>query len=75
MDEAQRAIDRRTIDQLMMRLAPNERAAILLHYQHGMSHPEVAETLALPLGTVKTLIRRGRQRLQTRLGGGREGES
>ena len=74
-DEAQSAIDRRTVDQLMMRLAPDERAAILLHYQYGMSHPEIAETLALPLGTVKTLIRRGRQRLQTTLGGERNGES
>ena len=74
VDEAQSAIDRRTIDQLMMRLAPNERAAVLLHYQHGMSHPEIAETLAMPLGTVKTAIRRARQRLQTTLGG-REGES
>jgi RNA polymerase sigma-70 factor (ECF subfamily) len=75
VDEAQSAIDRRTVDQLMMRLAPDERAAILLHYQYGMSHPEIAETLALPLGTVKTLIRRGRQRLQTTLAGGREGKS
>ena len=58
----------------MMRLAPDERAAVLLHYQHGMSHPEIAETLAMPLGTVKTAIRRARQRLQTTLGG-REGES
>ena len=38
-DEAQSAIDWRTVDQLMMRLAPDERAAVLLHYQHGMSHP------------------------------------
>ena len=58
VDEAQSAIDRRTVDQLMMRLAPDERAAVLLHYQHGMSHPEIAEALAMPLGTVKTAIRR-----------------
>lgn len=75
IDEAQNAIDRRTVDQLMMRLPPDARAAILLHYQYGMSHPEIAETLALPLGTVKTLIRRGRQRLQATPGGGREGSS
>lgn len=60
VDEAERAVKRRTVAQLMARLSPQERAAILLHYQHGMSHPEVADALDLPLGTVKTLIRRGR---------------
>jgi RNA polymerase sigma-70 factor (ECF subfamily) len=74
-DEAQNAIDRRTFDQLMMRLAPDQRAAMLLHYQHGMSHAEIAESLDLPLGTVKTLIRRGRQSLQTAFGRGLEGSS
>jgi RNA polymerase sigma-70 factor (ECF subfamily) len=64
VDEAERAITQRTFDQLMARLPTNERAAIALHYQHGMSHPEIAEALNIPLGTVKTLIRRGRQALQ-----------
>ncbi|MGC4084089.1 MAG: RNA polymerase sigma factor [Vicinamibacterales bacterium] len=59
-DEAARAIGRRTVEQLMSRLGPEERAAIVLHYQHGMSHAEIADALEMPLGTVKTLIRRGR---------------
>jgi RNA polymerase sigma-70 factor (ECF subfamily) len=68
VDEARHAIDRRTFEQLMSRLAAGERAAIVLHYQHGMSHAEIAEALDMPLGTVKTLIRRGRQALQAAFG-------
>jgi RNA polymerase sigma-70 factor (ECF subfamily) len=75
IDEEQSAINRRTFDQLMTRLAPEERGAMLLHYQHGMSHSEVAEALDLPLGTVKTLIRRARQSLHTAFGQGLEGDS
>jgi len=53
-----------------MHLSPDERAAIVLHYQYGMSHSEIAETIDLPLGTVKSLIRRGRQTLQATFGRG-----
>ena len=54
----------RTFDQLLERLRPEERAALVLHYRHELTHPEVAEILGLPLGTVKTLIRRSRLKLQ-----------
>jgi RNA polymerase sigma-70 factor (ECF subfamily) len=64
VDEAATLIARRTFDQLMDALGPDERAAVVLHYRHAMSHGEIAETLQLPLGTVKTLIRRARLRLQ-----------
>ena len=61
---SQRFADSRTFDQLMERLRPDERAAIVLHYRHELTHPEIAETLELPLGTVKSLIRRARLKLQ-----------
>ena len=63
-DASQRFSDSRTFDQLMERLRPDERAAIVLHYRHELTHPEIAETLELPLGTVKSLIRRARLKLQ-----------
>ena len=43
----------------MERLGAKGREAIVLAFVHGLSHVEVAEQLSLPLGTVKSQIRRG----------------
>ena len=40
-------------------LEPKNRDAIVLGFVHGLSHPEIAVRLDLPLGTVKSWIRRG----------------
>ncbi len=45
-------------------LNSNERAAVLLCCQNGLSHEEAAEALDCPLGTVKTNILRGREKLK-----------
>ena len=52
------------IERAMNALAPPQRAAILLNITHGMSHSEVAATLGLPLGTVKSHIARGKNSLR-----------
>lgn len=44
-------------------LSEEERAALLLAEVYGFSHPEIADTLDTPLGTVKTLIRRAKSKL------------
>lgn len=44
-----------------------ERDAILLSAYHGMSHREISESMDLPLGTVKTYIRRGLNRVRQQL--------
>ncbi len=54
----------RTVEQMMGLLRADERAAVLLHYRHELTHPEIAETMGLPLGTVKSLIRRSREKLK-----------
>ena len=43
-------------------LEPAERAALVLCDGHGWSHIEAAAILRLPLGTVKTLVRRAKQK-------------
>ena len=63
-DAGERLVASLTFDRLMDMLRPDERAVILLHYRHELTHPEIAETLDLPLGTVKSLIRRARLKLQ-----------
>ena len=50
-------------------LPPEQRAAILLCLGAEFTHAEAAEALALPLGTVKSHINRGREKLAALLGG------
>ena len=50
---------------LIQQLAPNERACLLLSFSHGLSHTEIAEVMNLPIGSVKTMIRRSRQNLKS----------
>ena len=43
-----------------LRQLPDETQKIFaLHFDEGMTHPEIAEKTGLPLGTVKTRLRRG----------------
>jgi len=48
-------------------LPPDQRAALELSFFAGLSHSEIAEQLAEPLGTVKTRIRSAMLRLRERL--------
>ncbi len=52
------------INEALDRLTPGERAAIILCCQNGLTHDEAARTLQCPLGTVKTNILRGKQKLK-----------
>lgn len=48
-------------------LAPEEQTALHLAYQQGLSHSEIAAILDWPLGTVKTHLARGKDKLRLRL--------
>jgi RNA polymerase sigma-70 factor (ECF subfamily) len=50
-------------------LPPEQRAAVLLCLGAEFTHVEAAEALALPLGTVKSHVARGREKLAAMLGG------
>ncbi len=56
------------LDRALARLAPAERLCVVLAYSEGLSHSEISEAAALPLGTVKSHIRRGGERLRELLG-------
>jgi RNA polymerase sigma-70 factor (ECF subfamily) len=45
----------------------HERSAVLLCCQNGLSHDEAARVLEIPLGTVKTNVLRGREKLKRTL--------
>ena len=54
---------RAAIDQAMARLPERERMAALLCFAEGHSHGEAAVIMDIPLGTLKSLVARARQRL------------
>ena len=60
------------IERAVGRLRPEYRACILLRHVEGYAYEEIAETLDLPLGTVKTYIHRARNELRTYLDDRRE---
>jgi RNA polymerase sigma-70 factor (ECF subfamily) len=47
----------------LSRLRPEYREVVLLRYQEGLTQPEIAQTLGLPAGTVKTYLHRARKEL------------
>jgi RNA polymerase sigma factor (sigma-70 family) len=55
-------------------LKPEQREAVVLSVVHGMSHSEVAERTNLPLGTVKSFIRRGLNAVRDSLAAREPGE-
>ena len=52
------------LDRALSALPAQVRMCIVLSYSEGMTHGEIAEMTDFPLGTVKSHIRRGTQRLQ-----------
>lgn len=57
-------------DRLLAALSPPERAALTLCFGHGWSHGEAAEIMGVPLGTLKSLVLRGRAKAQKMIGEG-----
>jgi RNA polymerase sigma-70 factor (ECF subfamily) len=55
------------IEKAIARLRPEYRSCILLRHVEDRSYEEIAATLDLPLGTVKTYIHRARQQLRESL--------
>jgi RNA polymerase sigma-70 factor, ECF subfamily len=51
------------IETCMNALESSQRQSIALAFYHGMSHAELAAHLSQPLGTIKSWVRRGMERL------------
>lgn len=56
---------RRNLKSVLGQLPEDQSELIELVYFYGMSHTDIAETLDIPLGTVKTRIRLGMQKLRS----------
>ena len=51
----------------LLKLRPEQRAAILLRFYEDLSEADTAEALGMPLGTVKSTVSRGLERLRHEL--------
>ena len=60
--------DRAAILRLVDQLPMKQRQVIMLFYMEDQAHEEVAAMLAMPVGTVKTLLHRARARLRAATG-------
>ena len=67
MERADQTTLRDTLEKALPRLPWRQRQAVALFYLEGVSYPEIAEILGVPLGTVKAWISRGLQRLRQSL--------
>ncbi|MFZ5718380.1 MAG: RNA polymerase sigma factor [Pseudomonadota bacterium] len=58
------------LDEALKGLSPAERLCVSMCYGAGLSHGETADALNLPLGTVKSHVKRGLDKLRVRLASG-----
>lgn len=61
------SVEARLAERALSTLEPKVRRVILLSTYQGMSHGQIAEHTGIPLGTVKTYIRRGLQHVKSLL--------
>ena len=54
------------LPRMLASLTEEQRVAMVLCYAYGMSHQEITELTEMPLGTVKSHIRRGTARIRDR---------
>ena len=59
--------ERERVRAALMTLGPKPRAAVLLRYFEDLSEAETAELLGIPVGTVKSTVSRGLDRLREEL--------
>jgi RNA polymerase sigma-70 factor (sigma-E family) len=56
--------ERDLLRRALMTLRPDQRAAIVLRFYEDLSEADTAEALGMPLGTVKSTVSRGLERLR-----------
>ncbi len=63
--EDELAAARLDLSRALLRLKAAERVCVVLAYAEGLSHGEIAEATGWPLGTVKSNVARGAERLRS----------
>jgi RNA polymerase sigma factor (sigma-70 family) len=55
---------RYSVEQELQQLSPVERTVLVLYHQEERSYEQIAQSLKLPIGTVRTHLHRGRKKLR-----------
>jgi RNA polymerase sigma-70 factor (ECF subfamily) len=61
------------VQRLLLQLAPEARAVVLLRFQEDLDQSDIASVLAMPLNTVKSHLRRSIEWLRAQMAGGNHG--
>ncbi len=69
-DDLEAFVDGHRVRSALARLRADQRQLILMAFFEGASHGDIAARTGMPLGTVKSHIRRGMESLRTELQGG-----
>jgi RNA polymerase sigma-70 factor (ECF subfamily) len=67
-DDSGQIDDREIIDDALKRLPAESRAIVVLHFYAGLSLPETAQALGLPVGTVKSRLHRSLATMRDAIG-------
>jgi RNA polymerase sigma factor (sigma-70 family) len=71
--DADSVADQLEIEAALAALPKNVHDAVVLRFVHDLEYSQIAEVLDVPLGTVKTWLRRGRAELMSTIGESAEG--
>ena len=66
-DQVERAALAKAIDTALARLRPDQRAAVALRYEEGLSFEEIGQVLGIPDATARSHVHRARKELSRRL--------
>lgn len=68
LDLGHEVITQQTVGRLMNKLSPDHREVLMLRFFQDLSYEEIAGLCSLPLGTVKSRLKRGLEHLAKSLG-------
>jgi len=66
-DASGQLVDRDVLERGFRRLSAEHRTVVVLHHYHGLSQPEIAATMGVPLGTVKSRLHHATRALRAAL--------
>jgi RNA polymerase sigma-70 factor (ECF subfamily) len=67
LHEPDRTLVRLDVGRALKRLSAGERLLLLLRYEQGFSHPQIAARLAIPEATARVRLHRAQKRLRSLL--------